>query len=167
MVLRLEIGKNKMSNCVYGYIQTNNSIAIENELESLARKFGVGLKNINKSELFSFPKELLPSLNDDSIIYINVSDSNTRNNAECLIDFYDYINDVKMNLPHSGLERLKILISIIREIFSIHNVVKIVLAMTECDQIESVKEVFISDFEKTIIDDFLEYAPPNIIYIIK
>ncbi len=86
--------------------------------------------------------------------------------AEYLIDFIDYADEAPFDLPKNGLERLKILLGVIREIAGLRNIEEIVIAMTECNEIESTQRISIEEFENIAIADFIKYPPPNKIYII-
>jgi hypothetical protein len=155
-----------MSNFVYGYIKTyeQDSMLFE-KLKDISNEYTIGIKPIKNKELYGFPDSLKPSEDKENIYYINITDSPEKTSAEYLIDFIDYAEEADFKLPKIGKERLNILLNVIKSIINLVNTKKMVIAMTESNEIESIQKVQLEKIYDVIIGDFINYPPPNKIYI--
>ena len=87
-------------------------------------------------------------------------------NATYLIDYNEYDPEFSdIGFPSGAKERLKILLDTLTDIIRITNSKRMVVAMTECNQIETVKKINFSDFYDEVYKDFEKYqAPPDTLY---
>ncbi len=156
-----------MSNFIYGYIKTNETEHFITDLQTVFKEEIIGFQFIQKNELYGFPDSLIPPDDIIGIYYVNISDSKLSKEAEYLIDFEDYCSNVNIGLPNSGAERVEILISVIEKIFTISGVYEVIIALTDCCEIEGKQKVSLSDIRDIFLSDLTEYAPSNKIYCIK
>ncbi|MEX6162710.1 hypothetical protein AB6G16_14420 [Proteus mirabilis] len=86
-------------------------------------------------------------------------------NATYLIDYLDYAPEAEIGFPCGAKERLNILLNVLGDIFVMTGAQKMVVALTECNQIEKVKRIKLSEMRDIIHADFEEYqAPPDTLY---
>lgn len=157
-----------MSNFVYGYVKTvAPDIQLVEKMKNIAKEHLIGIRPINVGELYGFPEELKPSESEESIYCFDITDGPEKGSAEYLIDFVDYAEEANFELPKKGLERLAILLEVIKDIISLENTEKVVVAMTESNEIESTLRVRLGKIADAIVNDFVEYAPPNKIYVVE
>lgn len=151
-----------MSNDVCGYIYFSLSQEVMGDLQDYIYKSEVGITQINKEELYNFPEYLLPT--ECSYIFL-IGDRPNYPNASYLIDYNDYCPGSDIGFPVQAKERLEILINILSDIFRIANATKMVVAITECNQIQTIKKVKLSELCDVIHADFEEsQAPPDTLY---
>lgn len=151
-----------MSNDVCGYIELPLSYEVNALLEGYISEQTVGISSITKDELYNFPKELLPSV--DSYIFL-IGDSVGYPNASYLIDYLNYAPEADIGFPTDGKERLDILLDVLSDMFRITYSKRMVIALTECNQIEKIKKINFTEMRDIIHADFEEYqAPPDTLY---
>ncbi|WP_109399425.1 hypothetical protein [Proteus sp. TJ1640] len=151
-----------MSNDICGYIEPPLNKKASDNLKRYIESQNIGITNISKDELYNFPDEFLPS--KDSYIFL-ISDRTDYPNATYLIDYLDYAPEAEIGFPCGAKERLNILLDVLNDIFIVTNIQKMVIALTECNQIEKVKRIKLSEMRKIIHADFEEYqAPPDTLY---
>lgn len=89
-------------------------------------------------------------------------------NATYLTDYcqYDPISSYDdIGFPANPGDRLDILLTVLQDIFNISGANKMVIALTECNQIETVKKIKFSELYNVIHADFEEcQAPPDTLY---
>ncbi|EGU4502648.1 hypothetical protein HVC08_002265 [Salmonella enterica] len=151
-----------MSNDVCGYIEPPLSIKASNDLKNYIARQNIGIVSIQKSQLYNFPIDFLPT--DGSYIFL-ISDRPGYSNASYLIDYLDYAPEADIGFPPVAKERLNILLDVLVDIFRITDAKKMVVALTECNQIETIKKIKLSKLYDIIHTDFEEYqAPPDTLY---
>jgi hypothetical protein len=156
-----------MSNFVYGYLKTfEPDVQLFDKLRNFSKEYLIGIKSINVSELYGFPEGLKPSEEEENVYCIDITDGPEKSSAEFLVDFVDYAEEADLELPKKGLDRLKIVLKLIKHILNLTNTEKFVIAMTESNEIESTQKVRLDKIDDVIVSDFIEYPPPNKIYII-
>ncbi|EBR8158331.1 hypothetical protein NIP80_004763 [Salmonella enterica] len=151
-----------MSNDVCGYIEPLLSKDAKNNLYSYVNNQNIGIASIQRNQLYNFPVNLLPD--EGSWIFL-ISDKPGYPNASYLIDYLDYAAEADIGFPHKGKDRLNLLLDVLAKIFMITNAKKMVVALTECNQIEKIKKIKLSEMYNVIHSDFEEYqAPPDTLY---
>ncbi len=152
-----------MSNDVYGYTDFSVTEEVEHRLNAYIHSCSINVRRISSYELYSFPKELIPSNN---AFIFDIADGVNSLNATYLTDYNEYDPEFSgIGFPSGAKERLKILLDTLTDIIRITNSKRMVVAMTECNQIETVKKVNFSDFYDEVYKDFEKYqAPPDTLY---
>lgn len=152
-----------MSNNVYGYLYPPLSKEAEVALKSYFLKCPIHIRNIEKEELINYPEEYLPQ---DGCFIFEISDGPESTNATYLIDYYEYDPDEsRIGFPPDPRERLGVLLSVIFNMVTIAKSKKMVVAINECEQIENVRTVKLSDCCEVIQSDFEKFqAPPDTLY---
>ncbi len=155
-----------MSNHVYGYLDsTDPGESTVTYLQEIARKYGLGLLKKTINDMHNFPESVLP-VEPAQCLFVSITDSPETNVAEYLIDFIDYAEEADIGLPLNGSERLSLLVNLLTEIMSTRMFPRLVLAMTQCNEIESVEKLRITELAQQLDWDFRNYAPPNKIYVV-
>ncbi|MCP8467944.1 hypothetical protein NK553_28800 [Pseudomonas sp. ZM23] len=154
-----------MSNDVCGYIEIpkfENTNALKKYIEGIE----IGVQEIKPEELFNYPEKLKPS--ESSYIFL-IGDRPGSKNATYLTDYYEYDPFTSTTgFPSNPTERLKILTNTLTEMFNISKTSKMVIAITDSNQVSKIKTIKIHNFERTILDDFsINDGPPDTIYIIE
>lgn len=90
-----------------------------------------------------------------------------KNTASYLIDFENYAPDSNIGLPVDGRERVQLLTSLLGEVAAFAGVKALNVAITDCEEIESVITLEASSLASRLIADMEEYAPPNILYVLQ
>ncbi|APZ05444.1 hypothetical protein [Kosakonia cowanii] len=153
-----------MSNNVYGYLQPAMGSSLD--LMSLGKYVGdssLNIREITKGELFNYPLAYLP---EDGCFIFDIADRRGSINATYLIDYseYDPIS-ADIGFPPDPKERLNILLDAFFEMIKISNAKKMVVSLNECEQIETIKKIQLSDLYEVIHADFEKYqAPPDTLY---
>lgn len=151
-----------MSNDVYGYMLPDKSIDYKFELEDYVKACSINIRKIEKSELFNYPLNLMPHT---GAFIFDISDGPNSMNASYLIDYDEYAPDTDIGFPADPKERLNILINTLVDMIKITNASKMVVSMTECNQIETIKKIKFSEMREVIHADFEAYqAPPDTLY---
>jgi len=151
-----------MSNEVYGYLELPKTNK-DTSMRSLEERTELGIKEIPFSELYNFPKALLPS-NDEYCFAFIIGDKPGKSNATYLTDYVDYAPDADIGFPSEGLERLKLLVNLLSLMIRETGATRLVVAITDSSQIDEVKEVRLDDLMPMIINDFEMCAPPDCLY---
>lgn len=152
-----------MSNNVYGYLQPE----IESKNFNLLKKYivsnSLNIRMITKGELFNYPDEYLP---EDGCFIFDIADGDNSINATYLIDYLEYDPETAdIGFPSGPKERLNILLDTIVEMIKISHAKKMVVALNECEQIETIKKIQLSKLYEVIHADFEEFqGPPNTLY---
>ena len=151
-----------MSNDVYGYILPDPNTDYKLTLERYLQTCSLNIRQIEQSELFDYPTYLIP--HTESFIF-DISDGPNSINATYLIDYDQYAPDTDIGFPADPKARLDILINTLIDMIKITNTSKMVVSMTECNQIETIRRIKFSDMRKVIHADFKAYqGPPNTLY---
>ena len=152
-----------MSNDVCGYITPSLNREKEMLLLKYISSISIGICKIKYNELYNFPEEYIPS--SDCFAFL-IGDRPGYPNATYLIDYDEYDPESSgIGFPPGAKERLKILLDTLADIIRITNSKRMVVAMTECNQIETVRKVNFSDFYDEVYKDFEKYqAPPDTLY---
>lgn len=152
-----------MSNDVSGYITPPLTPAVKDILASYIFQREIGIYRIHKNELYNFPADMLPV--DDAFIF-SIGDRPGYPNATYLIDYDEYAPEkLHMGFPPRGKDRLTILLDTLVDMIKITNAKKMVVALTDSNQIETIKKIKLSDLYDVIYSDFEEYqGPPDTLY---
>ena len=151
-----------MSNDVYGYILPDINIDYKLKLDDYIKVCSINIRKIEKRELFNYPINLIPNM--EAFIF-DISDGPNSINATYLIDYDQYAPDTDIGFPADPKERLDILINTLVDMIKITNASKMVVSMTECNQIETIKKISFSEMREVIHADFEAYqAPPDTLY---
>lgn len=151
-----------MSNDVCGYIEPILNLDNITELTNFIKHSQLGILRISKNELYNYPDNLIPV---DNIFAFLIGDVQGYPNATYLIDYDQYAPDTDIGFPADPKERLDILIDTLIDIIKITNASKMVVSITECNQIETIKKINFSEMKEVIHTDFEEYqGPPDTLY---
>ncbi|PXZ06884.1 hypothetical protein DKK70_09490 [Gilliamella apicola] len=151
-----------MSNDVYGYILLNTKLDYKSTFNNYIKSSSLNIRDINKRELFNYPPNLIP--NNESFIF-DIADGPNSINAEYLIDYSEFAPDTDIDFPTDPKERLDILINTLIDMINITNTSKMVVSMTQCNQIETIKKIKFAEMRDVIHADFAKYQnPPNTLY---
>ncbi|EPF5869550.1 hypothetical protein ACWQEN_002426 [Morganella morganii] len=153
-----------MSNNIYGYLQPEIGSSIDfNALGKYVADNSLNIRVITKKELFNYPVEYLPG---DGCFIFDISDGKNSINATYLIDYLEYDPETAdIGFPSDPKERLNILLDTLFEMVKISSAKKMVVSLNECEQIETIKKIQLSDLYKVIHSDFEKYqAPPDTLY---
>lgn len=151
-----------MSNDVCGYIEPVLSREKIIELAKFIDHHQLGIQKISTEELYNYPDNFIPINN---IFKFLISDMPGYPNATYLIDYEEYSPDAEIGFPADPKERLNILINTLIDMIRITNAKKMVVAMTDCNQIETIKRIKFSEMRDVIHADFLrEQGPPDTLY---
>ena len=152
-----------MSNCAYGYVLTSHVERVSQLLEAAAQRANIGLEFIADRELFNFPDASLPRTPHVTFL---LGDRPGKNTVTYLADLIDYAPDASIGLPLRGEDRLAILIDWLVEVAKEPDVVLLAIAICESNEIEEQVQVPVGRARARMQDDFIQYAPPNKLYII-
>ncbi|MDY0972289.1 hypothetical protein [Siccibacter turicensis] len=154
-----------MSNDVCGYIFPAIDMTHKDMLKKYISTCETGIDIINKDQLYNFPKDMDPT--EDLFCFL-IGDRPDYPNATYLIDYcqYDPVSaHLDIGFPADPRDRLNILIETLKDIFNVSGAVKMVVAITECNQIETIKKIKLPELYDVIHADFEEYqAPPDTLY---
>lgn len=153
-----------MSNDVRGYIELSNGVDVTPLKTFIEKKYDIGIGPINSDELYNFPPTALPDSNKINFIFA-IGDDNEYYNASYLIDYMDYAPEADIGFPTKAKDRLNILLDTLVDLIKITHATKMMVALTECNQIETIKKIKLSELYDVIHADFEEYqAPPDTLY---
>jgi hypothetical protein len=153
-----------MSNDVRGYVSYSDEKDLISLVVSIEQKYNIGLKSIEVNKLYNFPSSTLPS-NDRRTFFFVIGDDNQYYNASFLIDYIDYAPEADIGLPVISKDRLNILLDVMSEIINNTNASKMVIALTDSCEIETIKKIKFSEMREVIHADFAAYqAPPDTLY---
>ena len=153
-----------MSNDVRGYIELLDGADLAPSINAIEQKYDIGIGAITNDELYNFPPSTLPDSNRINFIFV-IGDDNQYYNASYLIDYLDYAPEADIGFPVGARDRLNILLDTLAEMFKTTNAQKMVVALTDCNQIETIKKIKLSELYDVIHADFEEYqAPPDTLY---
>lgn len=152
-----------MSNDVCGYISPSLSREREEILEEYISSKEIGISEITAEQLYNFPTEFI--LSEDFFVFL-IGDRPGYPNATYLIDYDEYDHETSdIGFPPGAKVRLNILLDTLVDMFRITNAQKMVVALTECNQIDTIKRIKLSELYDVIHADFEEYqAPPDTLY---
>lgn len=151
-----------MSNDVCGFIEPVLSQDKLEKLSEFIKNCQLGIHKISTKELYNYPDRLIPA---DNIFSFLIGDVPNYPNATYLIDYDEYAPDTDIGFPADPKERLNILINTLVDMIKITNASKMVVSMTECNQIETIKKIKFSEMREVIHADFEAYqAPPDTLY---
>lgn len=153
-----------MSNDVRGYIELLDRANLTLSINTIEQKHDVGIGAITVDELYNFPSSTLPNSNKINFIFV-IGDDNKYYNASYLIDYLDYAPEADIGFPVGAKDRLNILLDTLADMLKMANVQKMVVALTDCNQIETIKRINFSEMRDVIHADFEAYqAPPDTLY---
>lgn len=153
-----------MSNNVYGYLQPNNETSLDcRSLEKYIAHNSLNIRVISKDELINYPMEYYP---EDECFIFDIADNKNAVNATYLIDYSEYDPEsADIGFPSEPKERLNILLDVFFEMIKISKAKKMIVSLNECEQIETIKKIQLSDLYEVIHADFEKYqAPPDTLY---
>lgn len=152
-----------MSNDVYGYLVPSLGVNEAATLERYISESSLNIRSIKSDELFGYPPDFIPANN---LFIFDIGDGPNSINATYLIDYDEYDPETSdIGFPPGAKDRLNILLDTLVDMIRIANAQKMVVALTECNQIETVKKIRLSALYDVIHADFEEYqAPPDTLY---
>lgn len=155
-----------MSNDARGFITIHNTNIVSEITNVCEKVFDIGIEEISINELYNFPQNFLPTpCKDRNYFTFALGDSPQEVGVSYLIDYINYAPEADIGFPTNGKERLGILLDVISEIFKISQTQKMVIALTDCNQIEKIKKINFIEMRDVIHADFEEYqAPPDTLY---
>lgn len=123
----------------------------------------LNFRPIKTGALFNYPLVLFSR---DDFFLFDIADGYGAINATYLIDYDQYDSDSSdIYFPADPKERLNILLDTLFDIIKLTNAEKMVVAMMECKQIETIKKITLSELYDIIYADFEKYqAPPDTLY---
>ena len=161
-----------MSNYVYGYLVTPNQASALEDIQHIVDSQILGFLIETQDQLFNFPAPCLPIGNDNIVFYI--ADGKDTNVAQFLLDGWDYVvnpGDIWSNdLPQEARKRREILIDLLIQLVQLDQIDKLYVALTDNQEIEAVKTVFLENLRETILNDCEKGnhgTPPNVLYIVE
>ncbi|MEQ4618518.1 MAG: hypothetical protein ABN482_10760 [Corticimicrobacter sp.] len=152
-----------VSNDVFGYVQPFPAPAAYAKLMEYVTGVGVGLIRIDRKALFNFPDEALP---DGDCFAFLVGDRPDYPNATYLIDYCEYDpDDFNIGFPPDPKARLKLLLDVLSNIFSLVNPDRMFVAISDSSQIETFRKIKIHEIHEEIGHDFeIHDGPPDTLY---
>ncbi|QXF32709.1 hypothetical protein CE143_05620 [Photorhabdus luminescens] len=152
-----------MSNDVCGYLEPILDSDTNIALDDFISNSKLGIQAIPRNELYNYPDNFTP--NSDCFIFL-IGDVPGYPNATYLTDYYQYDPEtVDIGFPANPKERLDILITTLLDMIKITKATKMVVSITECEQIETIKKIHVSEMRDVIHADFEIYqAPPDTLY---
>lgn len=153
-----------MSNDVYGYVDSVEPSVREKLSQLLQTHAGnnrLGFTSIPREDVYGLPPELAPS---EGAACFRVSDSPGKASASYLVDMVDYCADV--GLPRSGQARLDMLLSWIEAVGTEPSVDRMVIAMSDGNEVEGVSLLEVQQLRARLHADFEACAPPNRAYVV-
>lgn len=123
----------------------------------------ITIREIDRKGLINYPEEYMPQ---EGCFVFDVSDGPNSVNPTYLIDYYEYDPiDSEIGLPTDPKERLNVLLNVLVGMVRATESKKMVVAINECEQIEHVKTMRLSECCAVIRSDFEKYqAPPDTLY---
>lgn len=153
-----------MSNDIRGYINYLGVINLTSLIIFLERKYNIGIKEIEEDKLYNFPSSVLPSNERQKFIFI-IGDDNEYYCPSFLIDYLDYAPEADIGFPVKGKDRLNIVLDVMSELIETTKASKIVIALTDSCEIETIKKINFAEMRDVIHADFAKYqAPPDTLY---
>jgi hypothetical protein len=152
-----------MSNEIYGFADLPERPDLPTLLNALGGLTPLGVFPVPEDRLIGFPSYLRPSMS--SFIFM-VGDSKESMNAEYILDYQDYDPHSDIKLPINADERLSLLAKIFSFLFVDINCSRIAVCLTECNQVDSVKHLNVSQMLHVLKEDCSRESPPCIIYVI-
>jgi len=152
-----------MSNDVYGYIVPALTTTARVQLQKYIKACTLNIQTITTGQLFNFPLKLIP---EEIVFAFDIADGPNSINATYLIDYNEYDpENSSIGFPPGAKDRLNLLLDVLSDMFSITNAQKMVVALTECNQIEIIKKIKFSELYDVIHADFEVYqGPPDTLY---
>ena len=152
-----------MSNEIYGFADLplrHDLLIVMNALKELTP---LGVFTVSENDLIGFPSELRPNIN--SLVFA-IGDSPESMNAEYILDYQDYDPQSVIRLPINADERLSLLTKILFFLFADMKCERIVICLTESNQVDSVKHLNASQMLQIFKEDCSIESPPCMIYVI-
>lgn len=152
-----------MSNDICGYVLPVLDSADECSLQSYIDNSRLGIARINVDELYNFPSEFIPATGVFSFL---IGDYPDYPNATYLIDYNEYDPDILHgNFLPRAKDRIDLLLNTLQDIIKLTKATKMIVALTECNQITTIKRIKLSELHNVIHADFEIYqAPPDTLY---
>jgi hypothetical protein len=152
-----------MSNEIYGFADLPDRPDLPTVLNALRKLTPLGVFNVSENDLVEFPSELRPNIN--SFVFV-IGDSPESMNAEYILDYQNYDPQSVIRLPINADERLSLLTNILVYLFTDMNCERIAVALTECNQVDSVEHLNASQMLQVFKQDCSTGSPPCMIYVI-
>jgi hypothetical protein len=124
---------------------------------------GPRLKKVRARDLHNFPPDLVPE--PGPTICFSVDEWPGHNGVEYLLDGYDYALESDIDLPHLSSDRLKLLAKLLGKIINDQAVARLLIALTDCEEIEKIKYTNRENIIALILSDCEIYSPPNVLYV--
>ena len=156
-----------MTNAVYGYAEARSEElvgALQHRLKICAEEATIGLVEIQASGVYGLPIHLMPRKH---CTCFRIVDRPGAANSTYLVDMIDYAPDSRIRLPHSGLARLERLINWVVTVARAPETQALVIAASDANEVEGSVILELCDVRSRLIEDFIEYAPPNKVYVIR
>lgn len=152
-----------MSNDVCGYLVPSPGVNEEVALRKYISNSNLNIQLIKSDELFGYPSEFIPT---GDVFIFDIADGPNSINATYLIDYDEYDPETSdIGFPPRGKDRLNILLDTLVDMIKLANAEKMVVALTECNQIQTIRKIKLSELYDVIHADFEEYqAPPDTLY---
>ncbi len=153
-----------MSNDVRGYLELPSSTSTSTLIQVIEGKCNISLGEIFYDELYNFPILERPNKNRNNFIFV-IGDGPKELSASYLIDYLDYASEADIGFPTKGKDRLDILLKSINYLFELSKTPKMIIALTDSNQITTIKKIKLSELYDVIHADFEEYqGPPDTLY---
>jgi len=152
-----------MSTVLYGYIETESDADRPYLLRRMAHSVVAEISERSLSELYNWPFEWQPK---ENAFGFTVYDSKNKRSAEYLVDYVDYAPEAAIGLPTEKDARLRVFTNAIRDLLASKGVTRLLVAVTDCNQIEDSIEIHIDEFFDVLQRNLIENQPPNRLYII-
>jgi hypothetical protein len=152
-----------MSNEIYGFADLPNRPDLPILLNTLGELTPLGVFTVSENDLVGFPSGLRPNIN--SLVFV-IGDSPESMNAEYILDYQDYDPQSVIRLPINADERLSLLTKILSFLFTDMKCDRIAVCLTECNQIDSVKQLNASQMLQIFKEDCSIESPPCMLYVI-
>ncbi|MCT8345200.1 MULTISPECIES: hypothetical protein [Photorhabdus] len=153
-----------MSNDVRGYFELSDKNMVNELIHICEKKYDLGIEQISRETLYNFPEDFIPKHEENYFSFV-IGDSPGETISSYLIDYIDYAPEADIGFPVNGKERLDILLSFLSDAVEISKVTKLVIALTDCNQIEITRRIHVSEIYEVIHSDFEKYqSPPDTLY---
>lgn len=152
-----------MSNEIYGFADLPERPDLPIVLKALGELTPLGVFTVSEKALIGFPADLRPNIN--SIVFV-IGDSPESMNAEYLLDNRDYDPRADIQLPINADERLSLLTKILSFLFTDMKCERLVVCLTECNQVDSIKHLNAAQMSQVFKEDCSIESPPCKIYVI-
>lgn len=152
-----------MSSEVYGYVVSSEVFDWKECFFSIEKKTGIGIAQIDKSQLYNFCEDILPNESLSFMAFI-IGDKPGKKNTTYLTDYQDYSIEANIGLPLGKKQRLNLLIDMFMTVIKDTKASRFVVAINDSSQVDEVKKVNLEELAVVIKKDFEELGLPDCIY---